>query len=160
MQLHRITLKIDGYSILIRIKDRRTIISHYKKEREKKKKGLNPNFIAEPWRIISEKIRVIHSVFAKAINKLRGRSGVLVKSRYERLYFENLKEAINYLDKIQFQESSQRNPKYMAIKDHCYISNWLVYKAKKWVKGIKSVRLDKIEVSTLIRTTLLAHGHI
>ena len=147
LRIHHVVLGIEGYQMLVKVKDSRTLISNYQKELSRSGKTIKPIYLEEPWRIISEKIRIMHSVYAKTINKLRERTGVLVKSKYRRYYFESVNEAIKYIedDTIEIQKS-QLNSKYCANPDHSYILNWAFYKTKKWLSGLDLLHLNRFSL--------------
>lgn len=159
IKVHNVLLKLDGYQMLVKIRDSRTLVANYKKEKYRTGAEIKQIFINEPWRIISEKMRVVHSVFAKTINKLRERTGVLVKSSYERFLFDSLEEAIAYIDNGNIiQETSQTNQKYKASKHHSFVYNWLYYKTRDWLTGLDLIKLNKLLLSKFIKATLLKHS--
>jgi hypothetical protein len=94
----------EGYQILLKIKSVSIIHKRYINRCKKKKKELNPIFLKETWRIISEQVRIFHSVYAKTINVIRGREGVLVKNRYRRYYFDGYEEFKEYERKMDEEE--------------------------------------------------------
>jgi len=89
VKIHRVYIDVNGYNILLRLNQRRTLKNTYRHDCLKKNIKPKTQFLEEPWRIISERIRIFHATFAKAVNKIRGREGVLVKSSYKKYYFEN-----------------------------------------------------------------------
>lgn len=148
----------EGYVFLIKIRDNRTLISNYKKERVKKGKKIDDLFIQEPWRIISEKIRIVHSLFVRFANKLRDRSGVLVKKSYEKFYFENIGEAIEQLENdSDLAFSSQKNKKYKSIKSHCQIKNWVGILAKNGMQVFKNQTVTSLILLNYVKKTISAH---
>lgn len=107
-----------GWNLVVKLNSEKAILSKF---------ILSRNSISEweVWRIISERIRLCLSTYVRVVNKLRNRTGRLVHSNYERIYFENIEEAKDYIQKIRHQKKNnkQKNRKYLPIKNH--------YKIKK-----------------------------
>jgi hypothetical protein len=99
VDIHKIFVDVNGYQILVRVKQRRTLKKNYIKDCEGKNKQIKAILLKEPWRIISEKMRIFKSIFVRTINKLRGREGVLVKHSYKKYYFDSREEYDSYLKK-------------------------------------------------------------
>ena len=74
----------------------------------------------EIWRIVSERIRLFLSTYVKCINRMRGRTGTLVHSSYERYYFESLQEAKETIEALREQtwRFYKRKRKYRGKKKH------------------------------------------
>ena len=89
VQINKLYLSSEGFQILLRVRTKETIIKHYRDGRKKQGKECRKGFIKSPWRIISEQMRKFMSLYVRAVNKIRGREGVLVKQRYQRYYFES-----------------------------------------------------------------------
>ncbi len=157
IQVLNINISKEGYSLILKIRDKRTILGHYKKEREIVKKSLNMGFINEPWRIISEKIRLVHSLFVRFANRQRQRSGVLVKKSYEKIYFENKNEVKKYMNKKEDELlSSQTNSKYASNDSHCEVKCWMS-QTKKVLKKLVFWEFKDLILLNLITKTINLH---
>lgn len=158
VSIHSLQLNIEGYRILVKVKDKRTIISNYRMERILSGKEINEVFISEPWRIISEKIRIIHSLFVRKVNKLRERSGVLVKKSYERYYFDSLEEAKYFIEGKGKNTKSQNNSKYNPIRSHCTVFCWAVHQTKEALELIGNQLISDLVALKYINRTIIAHS--
>jgi len=72
------------------------------------------------WLCISDRMRLFLSHYVKKINRLRGRTGVLVHSNFEKEEFETLLEAKECMHKLRNQVFTyyQRSLKYRGLKSH------------------------------------------
>lgn len=105
-------LKPDGWQLVIRVRDERTIKTHYnifRKKSKSKKAGLTTL-----WRILSEMVRVWQSLYVRIFNKRKGRSGGLVGVSYERYVFQSSEEATKYIEKMRSSDlpKEQNNRAY------------------------------------------------
>ena len=158
IKIIKTTVDQEGYIFLVKVKGKRTLISNYVKERLKSGKEIKESHLNEPWRIISEKIRLVHSLFVRFVNKLRKRSGVLVKKSHEKFYFENEEEALEYINQESDVEvKSQNNRKYQSIKSHCRIKAWSKINAKFMGQIVGYHRLTELVLLKIIRRTISTH---
>ena len=108
------------------------------------------------WRIISERIRLFISTYAKKANYLRGRQGSFVRNSYEKYYFQTLKEAKSHLGLMRNQlvKMYQRKPKYRGLKSHYCIPKKLgqgsIFLCSKDIKKLKYDRGIKMELPVFI----------
>lgn len=100
VELNKMYLSAEGYQLLVRIKQRNELTKRYRARIQKQGKEPKSLFISEPWRIVSEQMRIMLSLYVRKANKLRGREGVLVKSSYERRYFDDVNELEEYVEEM------------------------------------------------------------
>jgi len=158
--IHKLFVDINGYHILLKIHHKRSLINNYRKDCNSKQKKPRANFLQEPWRIVSERIRIFHSTYSKTANKLRGREGVLVKKSYSKFYFEDLETASTYLSEMKEGKAiiSQRNREYSTDRKESSIINWLEERLINWVKGFKKWAFPDDVLHKLICKTPLLHS--
>ena len=159
IHIHRIYIDVGGYQLLLKLKGKQSIISQYSKECAQRDKLERTDFIAEPWRIISEKIRIFHSTYAKTVNKLRGREGVLVKNKYAKYYFEDLDEATKYVAIMDTGGPivSQSSKNFQVIKDFTDVTNWLFYRTIDWLESAMDKLFQDFVGRKLVNSTLSHH---
>ncbi len=140
IKIHKIYIDASGYQLIIKIKQRRTLLKHYERECIKKGKSFKKEFIEEPWRIISERMRIFKSIYVKAVNKMRGREGVMVKHSYRRYLFETELEYESYVSKMEKGAiiESQAFRKFQESRLLVDTINWKYFRAKKWVESLCS----------------------
>jgi len=70
--------------------------------------------------LISERMRLFISHYVICINKMRGRTGSLVHSKYEKQAFESILEAREWVENIRKKTKVmyQRKRKYRGLKSH------------------------------------------
>ena len=160
IETHKMYLSSEGYQVLMRIRKDRIIKDNYIKRCMRSKKELNAKFLEEPWRIISEQMRIFHSTYVKCVNKIRSREGVLVKSSYRRYYFETKEEFEIYecVMKEGKEIESQRNRKYGVSREWVNGVNWLMIRGVEWVESFAGRGFTNNVVSKLIKTTLITHS--
>lgn len=160
VEVYHMEISSEGYQVLIKTRERRTVVNHYKKQCDKKGKSYRVDFIKEPWHIISEQMRIFLSLYARKANKLREREGVLVKKRFERFLFETEEELLGYLStKNSIPEiQSQRNPKYRVELVLKKAVNWGMVRARNLAESIIKKAFHNLVVVNLIKSTLLAHS--
>ena len=144
MDINKLYVDASGYQAVVRIKQRKTLLKNYRTECNEKKRDPKKEIVKNPWRIISEKMRIFKSIFVKAINKLRGREGVLVKHSFKKYYFESIEEYNLYVVEMESGKhiSSQRNQEYSLSRSDSKILNWMKYRAGKWAESLLSIRLQ------------------
>ncbi len=158
--IHKMYLSSEGYQILIRVKSKQAVLKNYKLSRLKEGKEPKDQFIKEPWRIISEQIRQFHSLFARTVNKLRDRKGVLVQERYGRYYFEDEDEYLVYLKEMDGGKeiAGQRNEdNRRGIRWRGEVL-WGVLRGVEWVESAMSTVFRHLVVSKLIISTKTLHN--
>ncbi len=84
-----------------------------------------PNEKIDPWRVISERIRLFISSYVRGVNFRRKRTGVLVHSNYQRFYFETWQEAKDHMESMRNQRIRlyQKKKKYRGLKFHYTIKS-------------------------------------
>lgn len=157
---HKMYFSTEGYHILVRIRDRKTIRDHYKKTCLRRGKAIQNIFIKELWRVVSEQMRIFMSVFVKAVNRLRDRQGVLVQSRYKRYYFESREEFERYIQEMEGGKriDSQRNERYRVEDSFVKGLNWLALRGRKTGDNRLFNGFTNYVVSKLINLTLSHHN--
>lgn len=160
VEVHRMYLSAQGYNILLRVRDSSTIRNNYMKACEKQGKHIKTQLVDEIWRIVSERMRIFHSVFVKAVNSKRGRKGVLVQRRYRRYYFEKVEEGLRYISEMDSGKEieSQEDEKYGVSERWKKLVDWRVIRGKKWVERSMSAAFRRYVVSRLIILTIAAHS--
>ena len=127
------------------------------------------------WRIVSERMRLFLSNYVRCVNRMRGRSGTLVHSSYQRYYFETLTEAKTVIDSIRKQSFRfyRRKRKYRGLKKHYKIPRKLgrgsIFLCSRELKKEDKVGrnflenqylngLEDLVLSNLINLTLKSHS--
>ena len=78
---------------------------------------------AEVWRILSEEVRHILSMFVKFTNYRQGRTGSKVHSNYRRYIFENEEEGLAFIERMKRQAYRKSQKKrYRAKRGLCRIT--------------------------------------
>ena len=115
----------DSWTLVCEIEDEETIIATYLSIRKKSVRDYKLPPLSEIWRIVSEQVRNFLSRFVKFCNYNRGRTGSLIHSNYERFFFENEEEALNFIKKMHAQshDFSQSNRKYRPNVKHFYFTS-------------------------------------
>lgn len=161
LETHKMYLSSEGYQILLKIKSKSILVKRYKKKFRRKRKEIKSRYVEEPWRIVSEQIRIFHSVYVKAVNKIRGREGVLVKRSYERYYFEGLEELESYRNKMENgceRIESQKNERYRVSERWVELVRWWLLRGGEWMAGAVDAGFTDHVVHKLIETTISNHS--
>ena len=160
VEIHKMYLSREGYHILLRVRTKGALVGNYIKTCTKKDKQPKLKFLEEPWRIVSEQMRQFKSLYVKTINKIRGRKGVLVQSRYCRYYFESKEEYEEYYDKMETGEKieSQEKVEYMVKEGYEKRVNWMFLRSKEWVGSVCSRVFQDLVVEKMIKLTLSSHS--
>ena len=139
--IHKMYLSSEGYQILLRLKGRESLERRYKKACKKKGVEVKKLNIEEPWRIISERMRVFGSVYVKAVNRIRGRKGVLVQERYGRYEFSEVEEFESYIEEMERgkEVQGQDRAKYRVGIEWKSGVNWVLVRGSEWVESLMSV---------------------
>jgi hypothetical protein len=150
----------EGYHVLMRIRSKEIVIRNYIEERIKRKKEINSLFLEEPWRIISEQVRILHSVYVKMVNRLRGRQGVLVQKRYRRYYFEGKDEYYSYEKRMKGKEmiEGQKSKRYRVSDRWKKGVDWVVVRGVLFVESLMDMAFQNHVVSKLVKSTFIAHS--
>jgi hypothetical protein len=157
LKIHSLYISNEGYHLLVQIRSQSVLRIIYAKKCNKGGKEINPLFYSEPWRIVSEQVRILHSILVKTVNKIRGRKGVLVQRRYMRYYFESKESFEGYITEMEKGKeiSGQENKKYRVKPSWKLGIRWGIFRAKGWVLGMSSIDLTNDVVLTLIKQTFL-----
>ncbi len=160
VDIHKMYVSSEGYQILIRVRKLDQIMKKYNMMCRKKSKPINQKFKEEPWRIISEQMRIFGSVFAKWINANRDRSGGLVKARYGRYYFSSHEEFQRYCEKMESCEQvrSQQNEKYQVSEHWIKRVKWVFFRGVEWVESLMNKPFKNDVVLKLIHSTKSHHS--
>ena len=140
----------DSWTIVCVMEDEESIRSTYLKKREQTGREYKLPPLDKIWRIVSEQVRNFLSRFVKFCNFVRGRSGGLVHSNYERYYFESETEAMEFIEKIhdQSHDFGQKRGKYRPKKNHFKFGqkekNGHIYLCSKNIKLMLDGLLEKI----------------
>lgn len=105
-------------------------------------------------------MRIFKSTFVKAINKLRGREGVLVKNSFKKQYFETEQEYEDYIAEMEkgLPIKSQSSAYFSRKRIETKISNWRFYRAKKWAEMLMDKQSQNFVACKTIFFTLLHHN--
>ena len=156
VQIHKMYISCEGYQILIRIRSAAVLRRLYTLRMRSKKRVNRKEFMEEPWRIVSEQIRIFHSVYVKEVNKMRGRKGVLVQSRFGRYYFERKEEFKEYearMEKRREEIRGQARGEYGVSRQVRAGVKWGIYRCKEWVERYMDKSFHNDVVSKLIKNT-------
>ncbi len=159
IEIHKLYLSSEGYDILVRIRSKAILIREYENRVKRGGKEIDCRFIEEPWRIVSEQIRVFHSTYVRMVNKMRDRKGVLVQRRYSRYVFSSEEEYEGY--RVYMDEGgevkSQKNKRYEVSECWKRRINWEVLRGVEFLESALSRALQNHVVSKLLNKTLKAH---
>ena len=108
----------EGWNLIVKLKSKPTILSHYQQHREKSKTAKVLNY-TEVWRIISERVRIFLFQYVKWSNTIEGRKGSKVYCRYERYVFDHAEEAKEYIVKMREQMIDLSQSKACYKPDLC-----------------------------------------
>lgn len=160
IRVHKLFFSSEGYQLLLKIRSRDCLIKRYLDDCERRGKMFNREFIEEPWRIISEQIRILHSTYVKKVNKLRCRKGVLVQQRYKRYYFSGEQELNEYMEEMQREKEieAQSNVRYRVGKVWKEGVDWGRIRRKMFGEGSMAKRFQNHVVSKLVKWTVKAHS--
>lgn len=155
VEVHKMYLSSEGYQILLRIRGNEVIINNYVKKRKKRGKTVKKEFLEEPWRIVSEEMRQMMSLYVKGVNRMRGRKGVLVQSRYKRYYFEDVKEWEEYVKAMEAGKEieGQENERYRVSKRWIDVVRWGIIRGKEWVESAMDITFKNLVIPNLIEST-------
>lgn len=161
IKIHKIFTSAEGYNLLLRIRGKGVLIKRYLERCNKLKKKVRPLYIEEPWRIVSEQMRIFHSVYVKAVNKIRDRKGVLVQKRFSKSYFENKEEYEEYENEMNGLKEieGQKNKKYKVKSKWKKSIRWKVFRGVYFVESMMSREFQNFVVLKLVNLTKLAHSH-
>lgn len=160
VEFHHLHISSEGYEILLRTRTKETVIQHYRLGREIKKKSIKEQFINEPWRIISEQMRIFLCLYAKTVNKKRGRQGVLVQKRFERRYFSGVEEVQEYVEELNRgkEVESQRKIKYRVEESWKKGISWWRFRGKKWGESVGCIDFQDHVLRKLVNRTFATHN--
>ncbi len=160
IETHKIYLSSEGYHILLRIRDRKKLILKYVGICERRDKGVNIDYLKEPWRIVSEQVRIFHSTYVKRVNRLRGREGGLVKQRFRRFYFESVDEFRDYEEEMDEGKEirGQRNARYRVSARWVKGVNWVGVRSLEWVESAMNQHFNNHVVSKIVKLTFKTHN--
>ncbi len=155
VKVHKFFTSSEGYQILLKVRGKEVLERIYTYSCERKGRIPKQLFIEEKWRIISEQMRIFHSVYVKCVNKIRDRKGVLVQHRYKRYYFDTITEYENYIDEMERgkEVAGQKNVKYRVSQRWIDLVRWGVIRRVEWGESAVNNDFDKYVVSKLIIST-------
>lgn len=159
VEIHKMYLSSEGYQILLRMRGADSLRKIYIKQCEKRGKAIKISFIDEPWRIVSEQMRIFHSVYAKWVNGVRRRSGGLVKERYSRYYFDSYDEYCEYksLSDAGREIRGQKNGRYRVSNRWILLVRWGVIRSVGWVESLMNKAFQNYVVHNLVKSTFSIH---
>ncbi len=159
LHIQKLYVSSEGYQILLRVKSKPVVIKNYQSEIERKGKEIKLIFIKEPWRIISERIRIFHSRYVKCVNKIRGRKGVLVQKRFTRYYFDSISEYMAYENEMETGKEieGQKEKRYRVEKAWIDRVNWAIFRGVDFVGGLCYKAFPDFVVRKLIISTFSSH---
>lgn len=161
VEIHKMYLSSEGYQILLRVKSLRVLRMMYKKRCERRGVEVKKAYMDEVWRIVSEQMRIFHSVYVKSSNRIRGRKGVLVQSRFSRYYFDSKEEYEKYKEQMEERGEEIKG----QIKEAYSVSNrwklkvrWGIVRGFEWVESAKDVALKDYVVNKMLLMTRNTHS--
>ena len=160
IEIHKLYISSEGYHLIVRIRSREVLIKHYVESRVKKKKEIQALYIKEPWRIVSEQVRVLHSVYARMVNGIRNRKGVLVQKRYTRYFFESEEEYLGYIEKMESgaEVVGQKEARHRVSRKVEEQVNWVVLRWVEFVGSVVDRVFQRYVVFDLLNFTLKSHS--
>ncbi len=159
-EIQKMYLSSEGYQILVRVGEESHLRSLYKKRIGKLGRQARDLFLKETWRIVSEQMRIFHSVYAKWVNVDRERSGGLVKERYSRYYFESELEFLRYDDEMEKGKEvrSQERARYRVSERWILGVRWEVIRGGEWVRSLMNRGFQNYVVQDLVNFTISSHN--
>jgi hypothetical protein len=105
-------------------------------------------------------MRVFKSVYVKAVNRIRGREGVLVKHNYRKYYFDSVAEYEAYIEQMEQGERirSQRNRNYERGIGGKWVNKLVDFRARKWSEVTFIKGFQDFVGRILINSTFLYHN--
>lgn len=142
MYIKEYCLKPDGWRMIVRIKDQRTVNTHFEAFKSNSKNRVHA--FSELWEKLSEMVRICLNQYARWVNLKRNREGKLFGKTYKRSYFESMEEAKKEITNIRDEkiELSQRNPKFRP--DEKYYDESGEIGKNSWITSSKMVQLGKV----------------
>ncbi len=161
IHIHKMYLSSEGYQILLKLKSKESILSRYRKSCERRDKAVKDKYIEEPWRIVSEQVRIFHSNYVKGVNVIRGRNGVLVQERYVRYVFDGEEELVRYIEEMDSGKeiNGQKDDRYRVEEERKKGVNWGVLRGVEWVERYMGRVFQDFVVSEFVNYTKLLHSH-
>lgn len=160
VDIKRTFLSSEGYQVLIRIRGEAILRKLYKLRCNKK--GIQPNkdFLKEVWRIVSDQVRIFHSVYAKWINRNRDRQGVLVQCRYKKYYFESKNSIDSYISQMEKGKEikGQKNKRFRIAKKWKKAVDWLKIRSMEFIGEHMGREFQAHVVGKIIKNTLSLHS--
>ncbi len=160
LEIHRMFIDRTGYQVLVRVRQRRTLRMNYKIRCEERDKEVKKSLLETPWKIVSEMMRIFKSLYVRAINRIRGREGVLVKQNYKKYYFENEEEYREYLERKEAGERirSQKNEEYERGLVRNGGLDWVRGRVLEWGGVFDFKGFQGLVGLNLIKTTFTHHN--
>lgn len=145
MYIKEYCLKPDGWRMIVKIKDERTVNKHFDEFKSGSK--TQKSSFSELWEKLSEMVRICLNQYARWVNLKRGREGKLFGKTYSRYYFESIEEAKNEIDDLREEkiELSQKTSRFKPDQSY-YDKDGEIAKSPWWKtsklvqKGIISVQ--------------------
>ncbi len=159
-EVYRMYISSEGYQVLLRIRTKDTLKRNYSLRCMKSESKVRPEFLKSPWKIVSEQIRIFHSVFAKYINRLRDRQGALVQSKFKRYHFTTKEEFQSYRFKMNRggEIKGQRNVKYRVGEVWKKGVDWVYFRGEEWGERFGFRRFPDHVIHKLILYTKKLHA--
>lgn len=175
VEVNKMLLYKDQWAIAVRLKSKEEIINQYKFDRDKSKKADRAKDLKEPWRIVSERIRIFLCNYVVNTNGRKGRKGGKVDMSYKRYYFTSLEEMNCELTKWEKREISSRQEsdqyqflsKYYKVNEKNDGIKMLIYCSKEKVNAFIECHTHEIwnimsesndVVGTWIEKTKMLHS--
>ncbi len=160
IETYKVYFSSEGYQILIKVRKKSVVNKEYVKMCKKRGKKERMLFKEESWRIISEQMRILHSVYARFVNRERGRKGVMVQIRYKRYIFEGEAEFRIYEREMDAGKEIEGQEKRRYKLDGKWKTGvrWELVRGGMWVKGLMSRGFHYYVVSNLINYTKTLHS--
>ncbi len=160
LEIHRTFIDKTGYQILVRVRQDRTIKKNYVRRCRLKNTEVKIEFLNKPWKIISEMMRLFKSLYVRAINRIRGREGVLVKHNYKKYYFENKAEYEEYVSRMEKGEGirSQGNGVYEEVMVSGRGFDLKSFRAREWSERFVFKGFQGLVGLKILKRTFLHHN--
>lgn len=166
MEIREYCLTAEGWMIVVKLKDKRTIKKHF--DILKANSPSKGERFVKIWEMISELVRMWLNRYSKWVNRKRVRIGSLVGGVYERYYFDTGEEAIKKIEEMRNQkiESSQiterfrANMRYYKKREFSGKNEWIktsgmVQRGEKLVQEIGFECLYLWELSLIVASKMV-----
>lgn len=165
LEVNRMLLYKDRWYIAIKLHSEDKIRQQYLSDRDKSKKANRENDHLEPWRMISERMRLFLCNFVVNTNNRKNRKGGKVNASYQRYFFMSIEEMEREMKNWEERAipSSQKSAlykysdKYYKVQETKGGISRLIFCKREEFEGFCSINKHKIWKSMLISVDVVGN---